>query len=169
MTLSHYKHGLRVQGSSQDTSQDEDGLLSLSLLTPELYVGSRLGGTLCPALSLDSRIEDAPGKNTGRPTSRQLLFSEALLHPHSLATVRGELATGLIETPADSAQDSTSEHILQQIRAVGHQMEGIDSNIFALTAETKSIRLDIMGFQNRMMGLEQCVTEMEECLNTLQE
>ncbi|KAJ1123265.1 hypothetical protein NDU88_001738 [Pleurodeles waltl] len=62
---------------------------------------------------------------------------------------------------ADSAQESTMDRILQEISAVGHRLEGMDSAMVSLTAETKSIRLDIAGFQTRVLGLEQQVTTVE--------
>ncbi|KAJ1140550.1 hypothetical protein NDU88_006900 [Pleurodeles waltl] len=45
----------------------------------------------------------------------------------------------------------------------------MDSTIASLAAETKSISLDITGFQSRVMGLEQCITVVEDNLNTMQE
>ncbi|KAJ1110439.1 hypothetical protein NDU88_007790 [Pleurodeles waltl] len=45
--------------------------------------------------------------------------------------------------------------------AVGRRLEGMDNTMASLTAETKSICLDIAGFQSRMMGLEQRVTMVE--------
>ncbi|KAJ1180773.1 hypothetical protein NDU88_005989 [Pleurodeles waltl] len=40
-------------------------------------------------------------------------------------------------------------------------LEGMDSAMVSLTAEAKSIRLDIEGFQTRVLGLEQQVTTIE--------
>ncbi|KAJ1203327.1 hypothetical protein NDU88_007114 [Pleurodeles waltl] len=40
------------------------------------------------------------------------------------------------------------------------------SNMTALTAKTKFIRLNITGFQNHVTGLEKLVTMMEDHLNT---
>ncbi|KAJ1158253.1 hypothetical protein NDU88_010946 [Pleurodeles waltl] len=54
------------------------------------------------------------------------------------------------------------DRILQEISAVGRRLEGICT----LAAETKSIRLDIVGFQAQVMGLELHVTVMEDHLNT---
>ncbi|KAJ1150479.1 hypothetical protein NDU88_003270 [Pleurodeles waltl] len=45
----------------------------------------------------------------------------------------------------------------------------MDSAITSLTAETKSMRLDIAGFQSRLIGLEQRVTTMEDHINTAQD
>ncbi|KAJ1128379.1 hypothetical protein NDU88_006758 [Pleurodeles waltl] len=62
---------------------------------------------------------------------------------------------------ADSAQESTMDRIFQEISAVGRRMEGLDSAMISLTADTKSIHLDIAGFQTRVLGLEQWVTMIE--------
>ncbi|KAJ1139541.1 hypothetical protein NDU88_005911 [Pleurodeles waltl] len=62
---------------------------------------------------------------------------------------------------SDSAQESTMDRILQEISAVGQRLEGMDNAMAPLTAETKSIRLDIAGFQSRVMGLDQQVSLVE--------
>ncbi|KAJ1192056.1 hypothetical protein NDU88_001368 [Pleurodeles waltl] len=41
------------------------------------------------------------------------------------------------------------DRILQEISAVGRKLEGMDSAMALLTAETKSMRLNIVGFQVR--------------------
>ncbi|KAJ1117139.1 hypothetical protein NDU88_005339 [Pleurodeles waltl] len=61
----------------------------------------------------------------------------------------------------DSAQESTMDLIVEEISAVGRRLEGMDSAMVSLTAETKSIRLDIAGFQTRVLGLEQRVTRRD--------
>ncbi|KAJ1205507.1 hypothetical protein NDU88_000941 [Pleurodeles waltl] len=68
-------------------------------------------------------------------------------------------------TPHGSVQDTTMECILQEVTAVGRRLEGLDSNISALMAETKSIHLDIAEFQNHVTDLEQRVLTMEGHLN----
>ncbi|KAJ1195270.1 hypothetical protein NDU88_004551 [Pleurodeles waltl] len=45
----------------------------------------------------------------------------------------------------------------------------MENAITLLTAETKSMRLDIAGFQSRVTGLEQCVTTMEGHITTSQD
>ncbi|KAJ1091446.1 hypothetical protein NDU88_004571 [Pleurodeles waltl] len=62
---------------------------------------------------------------------------------------------------SDSAQESTMDRILQEISAVGCRLEGMDNAMASLTAEPKSICLDIAGFQSCVMGLEQWVTMVE--------
>ncbi|KAJ1151615.1 hypothetical protein NDU88_004395 [Pleurodeles waltl] len=55
----------------------------------------------------------------------------------------------------DLAQESTTDRILQEISAVGRRLEGLDSAMICLTADTKSVCLDIAGFQTCVLGLEQ--------------
>ncbi|KAJ1151091.1 hypothetical protein NDU88_003878 [Pleurodeles waltl] len=62
---------------------------------------------------------------------------------------------------ADAPQGATIDYILQEISAVGHRLEGMDSRMISLTEETKSMRLDIAGFQSRVATLEQQVTVVE--------
>ncbi|KAJ1109926.1 hypothetical protein NDU88_007283 [Pleurodeles waltl] len=53
------------------------------------------------------------------------------------------------------------DRILQGISAVGRKLEGMDSAMASSTAETKSMRLDIAGFQSQVTGLDQRVTLVE--------
>ncbi|KAJ1211039.1 hypothetical protein NDU88_006401 [Pleurodeles waltl] len=53
------------------------------------------------------------------------------------------------------------DHILQEISAVGRRLEGMDSMMTSLTEDTKSMRLEIAGFQSRVTTLEQRVTTVE--------
>ncbi|KAJ1113532.1 hypothetical protein NDU88_001774 [Pleurodeles waltl] len=56
-------------------------------------------------------------------------------------------------TAADKAvgthSDTAMERILQEISAVGHRLEAMDSKIPDLSANSKSIRVDIASFQAR--------------------
>ncbi|KAJ1082290.1 hypothetical protein NDU88_002458 [Pleurodeles waltl] len=61
----------------------------------------------------------------------------------------------------DAPQGATMDRILQEISAVGRRLEGMDSRMISLTEETKSMRLDIAGFQSRVTTLEQRVTAVE--------
>ncbi|KAJ1140597.1 hypothetical protein NDU88_006946 [Pleurodeles waltl] len=56
---------------------------------------------------------------------------------------------------AKPTQGVTMDRILQEILAVGRKLEGMDSAMAFLTAETKSMRLDIAGFQSFVTGLDQ--------------
>ncbi|KAJ1104247.1 hypothetical protein NDU88_001659 [Pleurodeles waltl] len=53
------------------------------------------------------------------------------------------------------------DRILQEISAVGRKLEGMDSAMASLLAETKFMRLDIAGFQTQVTGLEQRVATAE--------
>ncbi|KAJ1148473.1 hypothetical protein NDU88_001308 [Pleurodeles waltl] len=99
----------------------------------------------------------AAGKPTGK-TARQLLLSEALRqqkHP----------PTEVLQPPranmADDMQGATMDRILQEISAVGRKLEGMDNAMVALTAETRSIRLDIAGLISQISGLDQRVATVE--------
>ncbi|KAJ1093672.1 hypothetical protein NDU88_006770 [Pleurodeles waltl] len=71
-------------------------------------------------------------------------------------------------TTADNPEHSTTvDHILQEITAMGRHLEGMDSTISTLVAETKSICLDIAGFQSTVSDLEQHVVAVEDHLNTV--
>ncbi|KAJ1200085.1 hypothetical protein NDU88_003913 [Pleurodeles waltl] len=62
---------------------------------------------------------------------------------------------------ADDTQGATMDCILQEISEVSHKLEGMDNAMVALTAETGSMRLDIVGFQSQMSGLDQRVATVE--------
>ncbi|KAJ1215932.1 hypothetical protein NDU88_003538 [Pleurodeles waltl] len=67
----------------------------------------------------------------------------------------------------DKASDDTMERVLNEITAISRRLEGMDSKISALTAKTKSICLDIAGFQNRVVSLKTHMTSTEDFLNKL--
>ncbi|KAJ1130702.1 hypothetical protein NDU88_009052 [Pleurodeles waltl] len=56
---------------------------------------------------------------------------------------------------ADAKQSATMDRILQEVLAVGRKLEGMDSAMASLMAETKSMRLDIAGFQSQVTRLDQ--------------
>ncbi|KAJ1213427.1 hypothetical protein NDU88_001064 [Pleurodeles waltl] len=99
-------------------------------------------------------------KNSGKP-ARQLLFSEALLHSKTSSPSAVAQQPTRTHTMSDTAQEPTMDRILQEISAVGCRLEGMDNTMASLTSETKSILLDIVGFQSRVLGLEQRVTMVE--------
>ncbi|KAJ1097646.1 hypothetical protein NDU88_002763 [Pleurodeles waltl] len=101
--------------------------------------------------------------------ARQLLFSEALLHSRPTSSTTGSHPTTQPQTMTDPTQEATMERILQEITEVGRRLEGMGSAITSLTAETKSMRFDIAGFQSRVTGLEQRLTTMEDHINTAQD
>ncbi|KAJ1124268.1 hypothetical protein NDU88_002729 [Pleurodeles waltl] len=71
--------------------------------------------------------------------------------------------------PAPSCQthESTMELILQEVRAVGHRLEGMDTKISYLAAETKFIHINISDFQDRVEEVERRLTAVEDCFNTV--
>ncbi|KAJ1202472.1 hypothetical protein NDU88_006272 [Pleurodeles waltl] len=104
-------------------------------------------------------------KNSGKP-GRQLLFSEALLHSKTSSPTPVAQQPARHQNMSDSAEESTTDFILHEISAVGRRLEGMDNAMASLTAETKSIGLDIVGFQSHVMGLEQQVTMVEAHVTT---
>ncbi|KAJ1126656.1 hypothetical protein NDU88_005063 [Pleurodeles waltl] len=91
--------------------------------------------------------------------SRQLLFSEALRHQRVPLTEEHSLIPP--SSMVESTQSATMDRILQEISAIGRKLEGMDSAMASLTAETKSMRLDIAGFQTQVTELGQRVTTVE--------
>ncbi|KAJ1104143.1 hypothetical protein NDU88_001558 [Pleurodeles waltl] len=61
----------------------------------------------------------------------------------------------------DTSQGATMNCILQEISAVGRRLQRMDSIMVSLTEDTKSMRLDIVGFQSWMTALEQRLTTVE--------
>ncbi|KAJ1138938.1 hypothetical protein NDU88_005317 [Pleurodeles waltl] len=98
------------------------------------------------------------GKVTGNSTS-QLLFSEALQQQkHPSAEDSPPLpCTNMTE----DTQGAKMDRILQEISAVSRKLEGMDNAMVALTAETRSMRLDIAGFESQMSVLDQRVATVE--------
>ncbi|KAJ1137465.1 hypothetical protein NDU88_003863 [Pleurodeles waltl] len=62
---------------------------------------------------------------------------------------------------ADQTQGATMDRILQEISGACRRLEGMDNAMTSLTGETKSMRLNIAGFQSRATGLEQRVSTVE--------
>ncbi|KAJ1141266.1 hypothetical protein NDU88_007600 [Pleurodeles waltl] len=108
---------------------------------------------------------------TGKPhdksvskSSWQLLFSEALQLPRFMAAAGNALPFDCSSAHPGSTQDTAMARFLQEIMAMGHRLEELDSVISALTAKTKSISLVIAGFQNHVTDLEQHVSIVESHL-----
>ncbi|KAJ1199081.1 hypothetical protein NDU88_002919 [Pleurodeles waltl] len=98
------------------------------------------------------------GKARGKP-AQQLLFSEALReqkHPSAEDPPPTPCAN-----MADDMQGATMDRTLQEIWAVSRKLEAMDNTMVALTAETRSMRLDIAGFQSQISGLDQRVATVE--------
>ncbi|KAJ1104919.1 hypothetical protein NDU88_002327 [Pleurodeles waltl] len=62
---------------------------------------------------------------------------------------------------ADDTQGATMDRILQEISVVSRKLEGMDSAMVTLTVETRSMSLDIAGFQSQISGLDQRVATVE--------
>ncbi|KAJ1084817.1 hypothetical protein NDU88_004963 [Pleurodeles waltl] len=105
-------------------------------------------------------------KSSGKP-ARQLLLSEALHPSRPPASVLDSQLTNSLTATDNPEHSTTMDHILQEIAAVGHRLEGMDFTIATLAAETKSISLDIAGFQYRVSDLEQRVVAVKEHHNTV--
>ncbi|KAJ1110016.1 hypothetical protein NDU88_007371 [Pleurodeles waltl] len=108
------------------------------------------------------------GKHSGKPT-RQLLFSQALQHLRAPSPTSEVHPTTPPSNMADQTQGATMDRILQEISTVGRRLEGMDSAMASLTVETKSMRLDIAGFQSRVRGPEQQVTTVETHITSSQD
>ncbi|KAJ1172377.1 hypothetical protein NDU88_004224 [Pleurodeles waltl] len=61
------------------------------------------------------------------------------------------------------------DRILQEITTVSRSLEGMDLVIKSLTSETKSMRLDIAGFQSWVTGLEHRMATVEGHMHTVLE
>ncbi|KAJ1187683.1 hypothetical protein NDU88_004457 [Pleurodeles waltl] len=61
----------------------------------------------------------------------------------------------------EDTQSASMDQILQEISAVGRKLEGMDNAMVELMPETRSMRLEIAGFQSQISGLDQRVTTVE--------
>ncbi|KAJ1204500.1 hypothetical protein NDU88_008277 [Pleurodeles waltl] len=107
-------------------------------------------------------------KNTAKP-ARQLLFSEVLLQAKGVPPLTAAQTSAAHQEMADPAQEPTMDRILQEISAVARRLEGMDSAMISMAAETKSIRMEIASFQTRVLGLEQRVSKVEARASSLQD
>ncbi|KAJ1188590.1 hypothetical protein NDU88_005349 [Pleurodeles waltl] len=107
-------------------------------------------------------------KNSSMPV-RQLSFSEALLQTKVAPPVSAAQPSATHHNMADLAQESTMDRILQEMSVVGRRLEGMDSAMVSLTAETKYICMEIASFQTRVLGLEQRVSKMEAHASSFQD
>ncbi|KAJ1124320.1 hypothetical protein NDU88_002781 [Pleurodeles waltl] len=71
------------------------------------------------------------------------------------------LSTPSHDTMSEDTQGASMDRILQEISAVGRKLEGMDTAMSALTAETRSMRLEIAGFQSQISGLVHRVAAVE--------
>ncbi|KAJ1151767.1 hypothetical protein NDU88_004547 [Pleurodeles waltl] len=68
---------------------------------------------------------------------------------------------------ADSRSDDATECILQEITAVGHPLQAMDSKTTDLSAASTSIRADIASFQDKVTDLDHRLTTVDGQLATL--
>ncbi|KAJ1143920.1 hypothetical protein NDU88_010222 [Pleurodeles waltl] len=131
----------------------------------------RTSNLLHPSHPVHHLFSEMPsGKPSSKTTSKpaqQLLFTEALLQTHPIVASKRMSLSSQADDPVCLAAESTMDRILQEIMVVGYRLEGIDSNISAFMAETKSICADIAGFQNHVTDLEHHISAVEDRLNTL--
>ncbi|KAJ1207816.1 hypothetical protein NDU88_003206 [Pleurodeles waltl] len=102
------------------------------------------------------------GKTAGKALckpARQLLFSEALRQQKHPAPAASPPPSH--DTMSDNTQGASMDRILQEISAVGRKLEGMDTAMSALTAETRSMHLEIVGFQSQISGLDHRVAAVE--------
>ncbi|KAJ1115720.1 hypothetical protein NDU88_003942 [Pleurodeles waltl] len=92
-------------------------------------------------------------------SARQLLFSEALRQQKHSSTA--DFSPPPHAIMSEDAQGVSMDCILQEISAVGRKLEGMDNAMAALTAETRSMRLEIAGFQSQISGLDHRVAAVE--------
>ncbi|KAJ1192565.1 hypothetical protein NDU88_001872 [Pleurodeles waltl] len=99
------------------------------------------------------------GKSSGKH-SRQLLFSEAIAQPKTMAAQ----TTPLCPAPslADPSTLEATDPILQEIASVGRRLEAMDLKITDLTVASSSIHADIAGFRETANALDQCITAVED-------
>ncbi|KAJ1114060.1 hypothetical protein NDU88_002299 [Pleurodeles waltl] len=100
------------------------------------------------------------GKTSGKP-AHQLLFSEALRQQKHPPAEGPPPRPHININMEEDTQGASMDRILQEISAVGRNLEGMDSAMVALTAEKRSMRLKIAGFQSQISGLDQRVITVE--------
>ncbi|KAJ1133207.1 hypothetical protein NDU88_011504 [Pleurodeles waltl] len=67
----------------------------------------------------------------------------------------------------NSCSDSAIEHILQEISAVGHRLETMDSKITDLLADSKSILVDTASFETTVTDLDHRLHAVENQMASL--
>ncbi|KAJ1214434.1 hypothetical protein NDU88_002053 [Pleurodeles waltl] len=98
------------------------------------------------------------GKSSGKH-SHQLLFSEAIAQPKTMAEQTSPPCHA--PTPADPPTLEATDHIMQEIVSVRRRLEAIDLKITDLTVASSSICADIAGFRETANALDQCLTAVE--------
>ncbi|KAJ1166989.1 hypothetical protein NDU88_007382 [Pleurodeles waltl] len=106
------------------------------------------------------------GKSSGK-SARHLLFSEAVSQPQPMSSPTVTPGPSPADVQVDSRSDTAMDRILQEISAVGGRLEAMDSKITDLSADSKSIRADIVGFQNKVTELDHRLTTVKSRIATL--
>ncbi|KAJ1123458.1 hypothetical protein NDU88_001927 [Pleurodeles waltl] len=103
-----------------------------------------------------------PNDKTAGKHSCQLLFSEAIAQPKTMAaqTAPQGQVSPLVDPPPLEATDC----ILQEIASVGRRLEVMDLKITDLTLASSSIRADIAGFRETVTNLGQRLSAVEDHL-----
>ncbi|KAJ1084639.1 hypothetical protein NDU88_004785 [Pleurodeles waltl] len=104
------------------------------------------------------------GKSSGKH-SRQLLFSEAIAQPKTMAAQTAPPCPTPL--PADPPTLEATDRILQEIASVGCCLEAMDLKITDLTVASSSIRADITGFRETANALDQRLTAVEDQVTAL--
>ncbi|KAJ1151471.1 hypothetical protein NDU88_004251 [Pleurodeles waltl] len=99
------------------------------------------------------------GKHSGKPI-RQLLFSKLYNIREPRPRLRGASNHSAQQHGGSNAGNNHGPHFTRDIGG-GSQAGGDGQRYGLTTAETKSMRLHIAGFQSQVMGLEQRVTKLE--------
>ncbi|KAJ1112740.1 hypothetical protein NDU88_001001 [Pleurodeles waltl] len=84
-----------------------------------------------------------------------------------MAAPQSSYATESSPVPSCPTPKLTMERILWENTAVGRQLQGTDTKISDLAAETKSILTHITGFQDKVEGVERRLAAVEDRLNTI--
>ncbi|KAJ1210284.1 hypothetical protein NDU88_005650 [Pleurodeles waltl] len=71
------------------------------------------------------------------------------------------------ETTQAPKTDVFMDRILQEITVVGRRLEGMDTKISVLAAQSRSIRSDIASFQDKVTNMDRRLFLMEDKLNSL--
>ncbi|KAJ1143557.1 hypothetical protein NDU88_009865 [Pleurodeles waltl] len=99
------------------------------------------------------------GKSSGK-RPRQLLFSEAIAQPKNMSTQ--PTLSSPMAMPADLRAVDATDHILQEITAVGRHLEAMDLKISDLSTAYAFIRTDIACCHEKVTDLDQRLTTVEE-------
>ncbi|KAJ1126382.1 hypothetical protein NDU88_004790 [Pleurodeles waltl] len=90
------------------------------------------------------------------------LFSEAISQPRPTASPHVSSGPRRTDASGDTSSNTAREGILQEIAAVDHRVEALDSKITDLSTDSKSIRADIAGFQCKVTELDHLLTAVED-------